>query len=148
MRTEFELYNSTWEEIESYCSSKYRRNLNEKQYLAEYVGRLNTDTRMGLHLVFDYVRVRIRISQNGKFRLLKYSANLFPLYLSFSLGLTFLFIIIHWASDSWIAFATSSFLGLYLFFYMRIIVKNRLRVQASLDRDAIIALRQRQSNFG
>jgi len=31
---------------------------------------------------------------------------------------------------------------------MRIIVKNRLRVQASLDRDAIIALRQRQSNFG
>jgi len=147
MTSEFELYNARWEEIDGYLSSAYEKVNHNENYLAEYLGRLNTDSREGLNVIFDYVKVKIRILKSGEYRRILYSANLFPLYFSLSLGVVFLFFVIYWASDSWKTLIVCSLLAVWLLYVMRSVVKTRLQIQTFLDKTAIIALREQESEL-
>ena len=143
MTREFELYNSTWDEIHTYLDSKYSK-INDDSDSKAYRGRLPQDSRSDFSIVFRSIKLTLELSKTGKFKTVTYSVNLFPLYFSSTLALFFLAIISFWALDSWAYFSCGLPLIILFITQFRWIIGERLDEQLQADKERIIASRYEQ----
>ena len=143
MRSGFELYNSTWGEIDGFLSSKYNRLESKKSHFTEYRGKVIPQAKENLLELGYSVKLKIQTSENGKFKRVDYSANLLLLQFIVLLALLFLAILIQLTSDSWVVLFAGLPYAILGIISLRYNFRRHLEAQVELDKNGIISMRER-----